>query len=54
MRSTTAGDQARALGIDIAREALKECRTLSGVKGAYIMPPFGRYETALRVLDGAL
>jgi homocysteine S-methyltransferase len=54
MRNAPAGDQARALGIEIAREALKECRTLSRVKGAYIMPPFGRYEAALQVLDGAL
>ena len=54
MRNAPAGDQARALGIEIAREALKECRTLPRVKGAYIMPPFGRHEAALRVIDGAL
>jgi homocysteine S-methyltransferase len=54
MRNAPAGDQARALGIEIAREALKECRTFSRVKGAYIMPPFGRHEAALQVLDGAL
>jgi methionine synthase I (cobalamin-dependent)/5,10-methylenetetrahydrofolate reductase len=54
MSKAPAGDQARALGIEIAREALKECSHLPRVAGAYIMPPFGRHEAALQVIDGAL
>jgi methionine synthase I (cobalamin-dependent) len=54
MRNAPAGDQARALGIEIARDALKDCARLPRVKGAYIMPPFGRYEAALQVIEGVL
>ncbi len=53
MTKAPAGDHARALGIEIAREALKECSRLPRVAGAYIMPPFGRHEAALQVIDGA-
>jgi methionine synthase / methylenetetrahydrofolate reductase(NADPH) len=42
--------QAEAEGIMIAREALEELKDY--VQGAYIMPPFGRYKTALKVLEG--
>ncbi|MFN2433646.1 MAG: bifunctional homocysteine S-methyltransferase/methylenetetrahydrofolate reductase [Gemmatimonadota bacterium] len=49
--STTAA--AAEVGVHIAREVLAAVRHFPGVRGAYIMPPFGRYELALRVLDGA-
>jgi methionine synthase I (cobalamin-dependent)/5,10-methylenetetrahydrofolate reductase len=52
MRKAPGGEQARALGIQIARDALKECMTLPRVRGVYIMPPFGRFESALSVIDG--
>lgn len=54
MRNAPGADEARTLGIEIAREALTECKTLPRVRGAYIMPPFGRYDAALRVIDGIL
>jgi len=54
MRDAPAGDRARALGIEIAREALRDCSRLHRVTGAYIMPPFGRHETALQVIDGVV
>jgi homocysteine S-methyltransferase len=54
MKKAAAGDEARALGIEIAREALRECKDLPRVRGAYIMPPFGRYEAALKIIDGIL
>jgi homocysteine S-methyltransferase len=50
-RASTAA-AAQELGVRIAREVLAEVRHFPGVRGAYIMPPFGRYELALRVLDG--
>lgn len=52
MEKTPTGDKARAVGIQIAREALRECKTLERVKGAYIMPPFGHYEAVLEIIDG--
>lgn len=54
MRKAPAGERARELGIDIAREALLECKALPRVRGAYIMPPFGRYTAALDILKGIL
>lgn len=42
--------EGQAEGIRIAREALTAVR--DRVQGAYIMPPFGRYKVALKVLDG--
>jgi homocysteine S-methyltransferase len=52
MKNAPPGEKATALGIDIAREALKDCMTLPRVRGAYIMPPFGRHDAALRIIDG--
>lgn len=43
-------DAARTEGVAIAREALAGVKELPGVRGAYVMPPFGRYELALEVL----
>jgi len=50
MRKAGTGDAARAEGIAIAREALAACRHL--VQGAYIMPPLGRYRSAIEVIEG--
>src|SRR3989304_6301615 len=41
---------ARKEGVKIAREMLFGAREL--VQGAYLMPPLGRYELALEVLEG--
>lgn len=54
MRRVTDRREAAALGMEIAREALDAVRELPGVQGAYLMPPFGRYEMALGVLDGVI
>jgi homocysteine S-methyltransferase len=49
MREAGSGPEARQEGVAIAQE------TLMGIKdrvvGAYFMPPFGRYEAALEILD---
>jgi 5,10-methylenetetrahydrofolate reductase len=50
MRKAGSGEAGRNEGIAIAREMLAEVK--DRVAGAYIMPPFGRHETALRVIEG--
>ena len=50
MRKAGNGDDARNEGVAIAREMLFAVR--ERVAGAYVMPPFGKYELALRVIDG--
>lgn len=50
MRKTPGGEAARREGVKIARDMLFAVR--DRVQGAYLMPPLGRYELALEVLDG--
>ncbi|MEY4580973.1 MAG: hypothetical protein RL701_5676, partial [Pseudomonadota bacterium] len=50
MRNAGPGDAGRLEGIQIAREMLE--RVKDRVAGAYIMPPFGRYQVALDVIKG--
>ncbi len=48
MAAVGSGPKARAEGVRIAQEALLAVR--DRVRGAYIMPPFGRYEAAVEIL----
>ena len=48
MRS--AGDRARETGIRMAQELVEA--VYGSIAGAYFMPPFGRYDTVIQVLDG--
>jgi methionine synthase / methylenetetrahydrofolate reductase(NADPH) len=50
MRAAGPGEAGRNEGIAIAREMLSEVK--DRVAGAYVMPPFGRHELALRVIEG--
>jgi methionine synthase / methylenetetrahydrofolate reductase(NADPH) len=50
MHRATPGAEARKEGVRIAREMLFSVR--DKVQGAYLMPPLGKYELALEVLDG--
>ena len=50
MKKAGSGDAGRLEGIAIAREMLE--RVKDRVAGAYIMPPFGRYQSALDVIKG--
>lgn len=50
MRKAGSGPEARKEGVAIAREMLSAVR--SRVAGAYVMPPFERFELALEVIDG--
>jgi homocysteine S-methyltransferase len=54
MRQATSGEDARRTGVEIARQALTESRRFPRIRGAYVMPPLGRYELALQVLEGIL
>ena len=49
MSRVGSGEKARHEGVAIAREMLDAVK--DRVDGAYIMPPFGRYELALRIID---
>jgi methionine synthase / methylenetetrahydrofolate reductase(NADPH) len=52
MRHAGTGEAGRAEGVRIAREMLEQVK--DRVAGAYIMPPFGRYELALDVIRGVV
>lgn len=41
----------RAEGLSIAKEALKLAHRMERVNGAYIFPPFGKYEAVVELLD---
>jgi methionine synthase I (cobalamin-dependent)/5,10-methylenetetrahydrofolate reductase len=43
------GESGRAEGIKIAQEALVDCRPM--IHGSYIMPPFNRFDMALKVME---
>ncbi len=51
MRGAGEGESAREEGIRIAQEALLASKALPGVRGAYLMPQFGRYQAVMRVLE---
>ena len=44
-------DDGKKIGIQVARDAVRAARKLEGIKGAYVMPPFGRIRLALEVLE---
>ena len=46
-RMRLAGERGRQEGIKIAQELLLELRDIAA--GAYVMPPFGRFDTAAEV-----
>lgn len=50
MRRAGGGPEGREEGVKIAREMLSAVK--DRIDGAYIMPPFGRHELALRVIEG--
>jgi hypothetical protein len=50
MKEAGSGPRALDTGVEIAREALAAIHTR--VQGAYIMPPFDKWELAVRVVEG--
>jgi len=51
MEAAGGRDAQRAEGIKIAGEALRLARSYEQVTGAYIFPPFGRYQAVMEVLE---
>lgn len=49
MRLAGSGDAARKEGVAIAIESLDACRDM--VQGAYLMPPLGRVQSAIEILE---
>ena len=49
MQEAGDGESGRNEGIKIAQEALLDCRSM--IHGSYIMPPFNRFEMALKVME---
>ena len=49
-RIVSAAD-APAEGVRIAMELMAELRTTMGVRGVYLVPPFGRYEIAAEIMQ---
>jgi hypothetical protein len=52
LRDAPSKDAAQQVGVEIARESLRQARDL--VEGAYLMPPFNRFELVARVLEGVI
>ncbi|BAM01577.1 bifunctional homocysteine S-methyltransferase/methylenetetrahydrofolate reductase [Caldilinea aerophila] len=50
-RMRKAGPNGRQEGVKMAQELLLELKELPYVQGVYLMPSFGRYETACQVLE---
>ncbi|MBU1627446.1 bifunctional homocysteine S-methyltransferase/methylenetetrahydrofolate reductase, partial [bacterium] len=54
MRLAKSASEAREEGVSIAIEALTACKNLPKIAGAYIMPPFGRYDLAVKVAGAVM
>ncbi len=50
-RMELAGEAGAEEGVRIAGELLAEARTVPALRGAYLMPPFGRYELAAEIIE---
>lgn len=48
MRKTSSSQEAEEIGIEISQEVLEQIKNM--VQGIYLMPPFGKYEVALKVM----
>ncbi|MFP4081500.1 MAG: bifunctional homocysteine S-methyltransferase/methylenetetrahydrofolate reductase [Candidatus Aminicenantes bacterium] len=49
MHQTCSGEDARKIGIEIAQDVLLNIKNM--VQGVYLMPPFGKYQAALAVIQ---
>jgi homocysteine S-methyltransferase len=52
LKNAPGKERAQKVGIDIARDALRAARDLT--EGAYLMPPFNRFELAVSVIEGII
>lgn len=53
MHAAGSREAQREVGLQIAAETLAHARSLGGVTGAYLFPPFGRYQAVVEVLQRA-
>jgi hypothetical protein len=47
-----AGDDGANVGIEMAQSMLNSVR--NDISGIYFMPPFGRYDSVIKVMDGVI
>lgn len=52
-RMEAAGEAGPAEGVKLANALLDELRAVADIRGAYLMPPFGRYDLAAEIIDHA-
>ncbi|MCC7207203.1 MAG: hypothetical protein IT323_07855, partial [Anaerolineae bacterium] len=50
-RIDAAGDTAPQVGVAIAVELLEELQGAGMIQGAYLIPPFGKYEMAADIVE---
>lgn len=51
LRKAPAKEAQREIGLEVAKEALREAHDMPGVQGVYIFPPFGKYEPVVELLE---
>jgi methionine synthase / methylenetetrahydrofolate reductase(NADPH) len=51
LKHASSRDAQRTIGVEIAREMLRELRTDRRVSGVYVFPPFGSYPAVLKLLE---
>lgn len=51
LRQAASKEAQRDVGLTVAKEALREAKTMKGVQGVYIFPPFGKYEAVVELLE---
>lgn len=51
LRNAASKEAQRDVGLTVAKEALREAKTMEGVQGVYIFPPFGKYEAVVELLQ---
>jgi len=49
MEKAESSEDARKIGVEISQDLLLSIKNM--VQGVYLMPPFGRYEAAIKVID---
>jgi len=49
MEKAESSEDAQNIGVEISQDLLQSLRSM--VQGVYLMPPFGRYETAIKVIE---
>ena len=51
LREASSKEAQREVGLNVAKESLREARDMKSVQGVYIFPPFGKYEAVVELLE---